>query len=46
MDVRGFNLAGGITANAEGSAEPEMKLKDAAKGMVSTLSSAQRLPRR
>lgn len=33
MDVRGFNLAGGITAAAEGSAVLGMKLKDAAKGM-------------
>ena len=33
MDVRGFNLAGGITAAAEGSAELGMRLKKAAKGM-------------
>ena len=33
MDVRGFNLAGGITAAAEGSAELGMRLKKAAQGM-------------
>ena len=33
MDVRGFNLAGGITAAAEGSAELGMRLKKAAKEM-------------
>ena len=33
MDVRGFNLAGGITAAAEGSAELAIKLKEAAEGM-------------
>ena len=33
MDVRGFNLAGGITAAAEGSAELGNKLKKAAEGM-------------
>jgi pyruvate formate-lyase activating enzyme-like uncharacterized protein len=30
MDVRGFNLSGGITAAAEGSAELALRLKDAA----------------
>ena len=33
MDVRGFNLAGAITAAAEGSAELGLKLKNAAKDM-------------
>ena len=33
MDVRGFNLAGGITAAAEGSAELAIKLKKAAEQM-------------
>ena len=33
MDVRGFNLAGGITAAAEGSAELAIRLKLAAKAM-------------
>ena len=31
MDVRGFNLAGGITAAAEGSAQLAIELRDAAK---------------
>ena len=31
MDVRGFNLSGGITAAAEGSAELALRLKEAAK---------------
>lgn len=31
MDVRGFNLAGGITAAAEGSADLAVRLKEAAK---------------
>ena len=31
MDVRGFNLSGGITAAAEGSAELALWLKEAAK---------------
>lgn len=31
MDVRGFNLAGGITAAAEGSAELAIRLKEASK---------------
>ena len=33
MDVRGFNLAGGITAAAEGSAELAIKLKQEAEGL-------------
>ena len=33
MDVRGFNLAGGITAAAEGSAELAIELKQAAKDL-------------
>ena len=33
MDVRGFNLAGGITAAAEGSAALALRLKKAAEGM-------------
>ncbi|HJL97742.1 MAG TPA: 4Fe-4S cluster-binding domain-containing protein, partial [Candidatus Poseidoniaceae archaeon] len=33
MDVRGFNLSGGITAAAEGSAELALRLKKAAKDM-------------
>ncbi len=33
MDVRGFNLAGGITAAAAGSSELGVKLRKAAKGM-------------
>lgn len=33
MDVRGFNLAGGITAAAEGSSELGIRLKKAAKDM-------------
>ncbi len=33
MDVRGFNLSGGITAAAEGSAELALRLKDAAQDM-------------
>ncbi len=33
MDVRGFNLSGGITAAAEGSFELGMKLKEAAKSL-------------
>lgn len=33
MDVRGFNLAGGITAAAEGSAGLAMELKEAAKDL-------------
>ena len=33
MDVRGFNLSGGITAAAEGSAELALRLKEASKDM-------------
>ncbi|MBT5183589.1 MAG: radical SAM protein [Euryarchaeota archaeon] len=33
MDVRGFNLAGGITAAAEGSAALAIELKEASEGM-------------
>jgi len=33
MDVRGFNLSGGITAAAEGSFELGMKLKDASENL-------------
>ena len=33
MDVRGFNLSGGITAAVEGSAELALRLKEASKDM-------------